>query len=306
MLALIPGDAPAEAMGPLPDGLRTSSLDDPARDRAEVCVLDARDREAFAELLPGLAALRVVQTLNAGVDWVPQLPDDVTLCNASGVHDGPVAEWIIAAILAMNRNLPRYLDLQRSGEWDHGGNTAHTAGRGCADLGEQRVLIVGHGSIGRALEDRLRPFGTAVLGVAAHARDGVAGRSELPALLPHADVVVLLAPATEVTRGMVDGDFLARMRPGALLVNAARGTLVDTGALLAALGEGRIRAALDCTDPEPLPPGHPLWDAPGVLITPHVAGSSEHWRRRAYRLVGDQLRRYAAGEPLVNVRRHGY
>jgi phosphoglycerate dehydrogenase-like enzyme len=306
MLALIPGDAPAAAMGSLPDGLRTSSLDDPARERAEFCVLDPRDRETFAELLPGLSALRVVQTLNAGVDWVPALPDGVTLCNAGGVHDGPVAEWIIAVILAMNKDLPGYHDRQRSGQWDHSGNTAHSSGRGSVELAEQRVLIVGHGSIGRALQARLKPFGTAVIGVAAHPRDGVAGPAQLPALLPHADVVVLLAPATDATRGMVDRAFLARMRPGALLVNAARGTLVDTGALLEALRDGRIRAALDCTDPEPLPPGHPLWHAPGVLITPHVAGSSEHWRRRAYRLAGDQLRRYAAGEPLVNVRRHGY
>jgi phosphoglycerate dehydrogenase-like enzyme len=306
MLVLLPGDAPADAIGPLPETVATASLDDPARARAEVCVLDPRDRDTFATVLPELTALRVVQTLNAGIDWVPALPDAVLLCNAGGVHDGPVAEWVIGVILAVNRDLPRYHDLQRAGRWDHGGNTAHGSGPGSADLAEQRVLIVGHGSIGRAVQARLAPFGTRVQGVAAHPQEGVAGPADLPELLPRADVVVLLAPATDATRGMVDDAFLARMRPGALLVNAARGALVDTGALLAVLAERRIRAALDCTDPEPLPPGHPLWTAPGVLITPHVAGSSEHWRRRAYRLVGDQLRRHAGGEPLINIRRHGY
>jgi phosphoglycerate dehydrogenase-like enzyme len=306
VLVLLPDDVLRDAMGPLPEGIRTAVLDERAPADAEFCVLDPRGRDVFAKVLPELTGLRVVQTLNAGVDWVPRLPDGVTLCNASGVHDGPVAEWIVLMLLAAAKDLPHYLERQRAGEWDHAGNTAHSGGRGSADLGEQRVLVVGHGSIGRALEARLAAFGTAVDGVAAHARDGVAGPEQLPELLPEADAVVLLAPATPRTTGMVGRDFLARMKPGALLLNAARGVLVDTDALLEALHEGRIRAALDCTDPEPLPPGHPLWSAPGVLITPHVAGSSRHWRERAYRLVGAQLRRYAAGEPLHNVRRHGY
>jgi phosphoglycerate dehydrogenase-like enzyme len=123
----------------------------------------------------------------------------------------------------------------------------------------------------------------------------------LPELLLEADVVVLILPLTNETRGLVDAQLLERMKDGALLVNAARGPVVDTGALVAALSEGRIRAALDVTDPEPLPEGHPLWSTPNTLITPHVGGDTPGFRGRAYKLVGDQLRRYAAGEPLINV-----
>ncbi|MBW8485859.1 2-hydroxyacid dehydrogenase [Actinomadura parmotrematis] len=306
MIVLLPGDAPPDALGPLPGGVELAVLDREAPAATEFCVLDPRLRDRFAAVLPELTGLKVVQTLNAGVDWVPKLPDGVTLCNSGTVHDGPVAEWIVAVLLATNKELPRYLDRQRAGEWDAAGNTAHAAGPGSADLAEQHVLVIGHGSIGRALERRLVPFGTRVTGVALHPRDGVHGPDELPDLLPQADAVVLLAPATDRTRGMVDAAFLDRMRPGALLVNAARGALVDTGALLDALRAGRVRAALDATDPEPLPAGHPLWSAPGALITPHVAGSSAHWRGRAYRMVGEQIRRHAAGEPLAHVRRHGY
>jgi phosphoglycerate dehydrogenase-like enzyme len=309
MLALIPDDAIRSEVDVPGVALATLPPSGPPRgpvERAGFVILDPRAREQFTALLPRLARLEVVQTLTAGIDWLPSLPSGVTVCNASGVHDGPVAEWIMAVILAMAKDLPGYLDHQRAGRWDTSGNTAFTRRPGSGDLAEQTVLIVGHGSIGRALERRLAPFGTRVLGVARHARAGVNGPEDLAALLPEADVVVLLVPATAETRHLADTAFLGRMRPGALLVNAARGTLVDTGALLEALRTGRVRAALDATDPEPLPPHHPLWSAPGVLITPHVAGSTTHWRGRAYRLAGQQLRRYAAGQPLINVRRHGY
>ena len=309
MLALIPADAPWQDLRQ--DGVRLTELTAagplPAEAaRAEFCVLDPRQRDRFATVLPELTGLRVVQTLNAGVDWVPPLPEEVVLCNSGTVHDGPVSEWIIAVMLAMAKNLPHYHDQQRAGNWDASGNTALADGAGAGELAQQGVLIVGYGSIGRALARRLEPFGTAVTGVARHPRPGVMGLEALPRLLPHADVVVLLAPATEQTRGMVGARFLAAMRPGALLVNASRGSLVDTGALLEALRSGRVRAVLDSTDPEPLPAGHPLWSAPGLLITPHVAGSTAHWRARAWRMVAAQMRRFAAGQPLENVRRHGY
>jgi phosphoglycerate dehydrogenase-like enzyme len=168
------------------------------------------------------------------------------------------------------------------------------------------VLILGHGSIGRAVEARLTPFGATVTGVARHERPGVHALSEAHALAGEADVVVVLLPLTPETAGFVDGAFLDAMRPGALLVNAGRGRLVVTGDLMPRLRAGRVRAALDVTDPEPLPDGHPLFGCPGVLITPHVAGTTEHWQDRALRLAGDQIRRFAAGEPLLNVRTEGY
>ena len=306
-LVWLPPDAPDD-LAPLPGSLRLHrSANLPAEAaKVEVVVAAPGNLSAFRAGLPRLTGLRFVQTPSAGVDFLPALPEHVVLANASGVHDGPVSEWVLGVILAMEKRLPHYLSEQQAQRWDVGGNAAFAGGRAAGDLAEQTVLIVGMGSIGRAVAQRLAPFGTEVLGVARRARDGVAGVEALPQLLERADIVVLLAPATPQTQGIVDAGFLERMRPGALLVNAARGSLVDTGALLTALHDGRIRVALDVTDPEPLPDGHPLWSAPGCLITPHVAGSTDHWKGRAYRLIADQLRRYAAGEPLLNVRTSGY
>ena len=163
------------------------------------------------------------------------------------------------------------------------------------------MLIVGYGAIGEAIERRLLPFEVEVVRVARSARDGVHGIDELPALLPDADVVVLVVPLTDATRGLVDAGFLARMKDGALLVNVARGAVVVTDDLVAALHSGRITAATDVTEVEPLPSDHPLWRAPGLLISPHVGGASSAMWPRAYRLVRDQLQRYADGAPLVNV-----
>ncbi len=164
------------------------------------------------------------------------------------------------------------------------------------------MLILGYGAIGHAVAARLTPFGVRVVGIARQARADTQPPEALPRLLPEADAVVLLLPLTPETERTVDAAFLARMKKGALLINAGRGRLVDTAALLDALQAGRIRAALDVTDPEPLPADHPLWQAPNVLITPHIAGSTVRWQQRAYRLAGEQLRRYAAGQPLLNVR----
>lgn len=305
MTVWLPEGARRDAMGALPQSLETRAWGDSPEDVAFV-VLPPPARQRFAELVPSMSRLRVVQTLNAGIDWVPPLPEGVTLCNGSGVHDGPVAEWVVAVILAMEKRLPHFVDQQRVAHWDETANLAFADGIPANDIAGSQVLIVGHGSIGRAVAARLAPFGAEVVGLARRERADTRPLSDLPDLLPTADVVVLLAPATDETRGMVDAAFLERMKEGALLVNGARGSLIDHDALMAAAGEGRVRAALDATDPEPLPDGHPLWTTPGVLVTPHVAGSSAHWQDRAYALVGDQLRRWAVGEPLLNVRDSGY
>jgi phosphoglycerate dehydrogenase-like enzyme len=168
------------------------------------------------------------------------------------------------------------------------------------------VLIVGAGAVGMAIARRLEPFDVTLTLVARRPRPGVHGIEELPALLPYADVVVLVVPLTPATRGLVDADFLAAMPDGALLVNAARGPVVDTEALTAEVGKGRLSAALDVTSPEPLPTDHPLWTMPNVLITPHVAGSVRGLLRRAYALVGAQLHRLCGGEPLENLVTDGY
>ena len=210
-----------------------------------------------------MPALRVVQTLTAGFDRVrPHVPAGTVLCNARGVHDASTAEWVLTAILASVRRFPHFVAEQAASRWSF-------QFTGC--LAGSTVLIVGYGSIGSAVERRLAGFEVGqVLKVARSAREGVSPVTELPALLPEADVVVLLAPVTAETTGMVDAAFLARMKDGALLVNAARGALVVTDDLVAQLAAGRLSAALDVTTPEPLPSEHPLWRMPNVFITPHV------------------------------------
>jgi phosphoglycerate dehydrogenase-like enzyme len=168
------------------------------------------------------------------------------------------------------------------------------------------VLILGHGSIGRAVEVRLAPFHVRFTRVARRERAGVRAIDDLADLLGDADAVVVLVPLTDATRRLLDAQMLARMKPGALLINAARGPVIDTEALVALLNERRIRAALDVTDPEPLPEGHPLWSAPGLILTPHVAGDVPRFPQRAMELIAAQVRRYVAGEPLRNVVSDGY
>jgi phosphoglycerate dehydrogenase-like enzyme len=270
----------------------------PVAAQVEAVVLLGGEPDAVLDALPALRSLRLVQTLTAGVDWVvDRVPEGVTLCSARGIHDGPVAEWTLGVILAMQRGLAGFRDAQRAGTWAPAETT---------DLDSSRVLIVGHGSIGRAVEARLAPFGVTIGRVARRARPGVGTFADLPDLLPGADVVVILLPLTPETEEIVDAGFLAAMKPGALLVNAARGRHVVTADLLDALHAGRVRAALDVTDPEPLPEGHPLWTAPGVLITPHAAGDTDGFPRRVMAFARRQLDRLEAGEPLENVVGGGY
>jgi phosphoglycerate dehydrogenase-like enzyme len=248
---------------------------------------------AGVAVLGKMPRLKVVQTLTAGVDWLrPQLPPGVALCNARGAHDASTAEWAVTAMLGALREFPAFSRAQSEGRWAY---------QGTDQLAGKNVLIVGYGSIGAAVERRLAGFEVTVTRVARRPRPGVAGLAELAGLVPAADVVALLVPATPETAGMADAAFLARMKDGALLVNAARGTVVDTAALTAEVASGRLRAALDVTDPEPLPPGHPLWSLSGVFITPHVAASTPVSRQRAALLVREQAEAYGRGEPLRNV-----
>ncbi|WP_298629616.1 2-hydroxyacid dehydrogenase [uncultured Thermus sp.] len=286
-----------EVFALLPEGVEVRHLDEPWPETADFFLPPFGQEEVVRQVLERVE-VKVVQTLSAGVDWIlPLLPEGVVLCDGSGIHDVPVAEWVGMSLLALLKDLPAFFRAQGEGRW---------APRVLPDLEGQRVLLLGYGSIGKAVEERLRPFGVEVLPVAKHARPGVYTPQDLPYLLPQVDAVVVLLPLTPETRGLVDREFLSRMKPGALLVNAGRGPVVDTEALLAALGEGRVRAALDVTDPEPLPPDHPLWRAPGVLITPHVAGLSQGFHRRAARFLADQVGRYLRGEPLRNVVLEGY
>jgi phosphoglycerate dehydrogenase-like enzyme len=245
------------------------------------------------EALPKMRQLRVIQANSSGVEWLlPHVPPGVTVCNAKGTRDVVVSEWVLAAILAMTKDLAHWQRQQGEGAWKPALLN---------ELAGSRVLIVGYGSIGRAVEDRLTPFEVSVERIASRARPGVYSVDRLAERLPEADTVVLLLPSTPATDGIFDRAALERMKPGALLVNAGRGATVDTEALVDVVAKGKIRAALDVTDPEPLPEGHPLWSLPGVLLTPHLAGDSEAAERRVYRFVGEQVARYMRGEPLVNM-----
>jgi phosphoglycerate dehydrogenase-like enzyme len=244
-------------------------------------------------LLEALPQLRLVQLLSAGAEqFTGRLPDGVVLCNARGAHTPSTAEWVVTAVLAASRGIPDLVRQQDAGRWQP---------RTFSSVVGARVLVVGAGDIGRTVGRVLAGFDAELTYVARTARDGVHGTDELPQLLPHADVVIVLVPVTAETTGLVDAAFLAAMADGSLLVNAARGVVVDTGALLAELQAGRIRAALDVTDPEPLPEGHPLWTAPGLLLTPHVAGMVPQTNERAAAAVAEQVARVVAGQPLVNV-----
>jgi phosphoglycerate dehydrogenase-like enzyme len=243
--------------------------------------------------MAAMPRLRVVQTLTAGFDRVrPHVPAGAVLCNARGAHDASTAEWVVGAAIAALRQFPYFVTEQAAGRWSY---------RFTGTLAGTTVLIVGYGSIGQAVERRLAGFDVRVLRVARSARDGVSATRDLPGLLPDADVVVLLAPTTAETRGMVDAAFLARMKDGAFLINAARGGLVVTDDLVAEVSTGRLAAAMDVTDPEPLPPDHPLWMLPNVFITPHVAASTPYSMQEANRLVRAQAERYLTGQPLANI-----
>lgn len=254
------------------------------------------------EVLAALPELAVVQLVSAGVEpWLDVVPDGVTLCNGRGVHGATTAELAVAGMLAVLRDLPRFAAAQRAQRWDRSREAAQTD-----TVADGRVLVVGAGDIGERIAAVVRILDAQVTMVARAARDGVHAFEELPGLLADHDVVVLAAPHTPQTHRMVDARFLAAMPDGALLVNIARGQLVDTDALVAELSSRRLRAFLDVTDPEPLPDGHPLWDAPNLLLTPHVGGGTRGWEERAYRLVREQVLRLHSGAQLHNRVEHGY
>ena len=266
--------------------------------------------------VPHLRGVKLVLSMMAGTEWIPAaMGPHVTICNARGAHNISTAEWTISAILTMLKHFPLFLDIQRSGEWKRrfqataeyenltGDHRALYPPVMLEELTGKTVMLVGYGSIGKEIERVLEPFHVQLIRLARTMRENpvVHAVSELDALLPKAQIVVLILPATAESRNLIDARQFSLMQQGALLVNAARGPIVNTDALVKALDSRRIRAALDVTDPEPLPNGHPLWKCPNLLITPHVGGSSPEFARRSLQVAADELRRYMAGEPLRNV-----
>ena len=305
-VAWLPYASPEEArrrIGGIPDGVEVHCYraDGDAYpesiDRVEFYVLPYLKGEEVLERASEMAQLKVIQTLTAGYEnFQPHVPDGVTLCNAAGVHDASTAELALALVLASGRHLGLYARNQSEGRWAAQAGTA---------LADQRVLIIGYGHIGEAIERRLAGFEVAsITRVARRARDGavvVHPITDLHDLLPTTDVAIVIAPLTAETAGMINAEALALLPDDALLVNVARGKLVDTEALVAETSVGRLRAALDVTDPEPLPADHRLWRLPNVIISPHVGGASSAFFPRADRLIAAQLARFAAGEVLENI-----
>ncbi len=273
-------------------------LDDPSTypESARAVVSESESPADIGRLLAEVAGIEVVQVLSAGVEsWDGALPSGISLVNARGAHGGSTAEWAVSALLAVRREIPVFVRQQERHEW---------AELRSSGLQGAHILILGAGDLGEQTRRRLEGFGCEITTVARTARDGIRAVTELPELLPTADGVIVVIPLTARTRGLVDAAFLAALPDGAVVVNAARGPVVDTDALLGELASGRLRAALDVTDPEPLPADHPLWDAPGVLITPHVGGHTDGSGDRAWAVVVQQLRQLADGDRPSNTVEH--
>ena len=253
---------------------------------------------ASIDLIADLPKVAVIQSLSSGVDEVlAAVPPQATLCNGHGLgHEEGTAELALALILASMRQIPRFAARQSERAWSHVRTDS---------LEGKRVLLVGYGPIGEAIERRLLPFGVTVSRVSRTRREGVSGLAELADLASAADVLVACIALHPATRGLVSAEVLAALPDGALVVNVARGPVVAADALTSELVSGRLRAALDVTDPEPLPEERPEWALPNVLLTPHIGGDTTTFSNRAAGFVADQAARHLAGRPLHNVVRAG-
>ena len=268
-----------------------------SKDDVDVVVLPYMDSAGTIDLLGELPNLRLVITQTTGYDPVAHLPEQgIEVATASGVHTGGTAELALALTLASLRGIDDAVRNQVSRTWNH---------QRYRSLQDRRVMVVGVGEIGRAIADRFAPFEVELTRVGTTAREDdhgvVHGVDELPDLLPHTDVVVLITPLTDSTHHLVDAEFLKSLPDNALIVNVARGKVVDTDALVAELNTGRLHAALDVMDPEPLPENHPLWGTPNTLITPHVGGDTSAFEPRVVKILAEQVRRINDGEKLLNV-----
>ena len=282
----------------IPDGmahLPTNGLTPDASTLAKITFYVPAYMHGAAALAPiaGMSSLQVIQSPNAGVDDViPLRPKGVTLCNAAGVHDASTAELAVGLTIASRRGFYEFAKNQSKGQW------LHTSS---ASLTDSKVAIVGHGNIGKTIAHMLSGFDIDVTSFSRSGGDGALTIDNFDRLLPSFDVIILIVPLNEQTRYFISEERLTAMKTGASLINVARGAIVDTDALLRHLNSGRISCALDVTDPEPLPAGHPLWSAPNTIITPHVGGDSKAFDPRGRALVESQLGRFAAGQPLINV-----
>ncbi|RJT87947.1 hydroxyacid dehydrogenase [Cryobacterium melibiosiphilum] len=301
ILVSVPDRVLRDALGQLPDGVNLIewAMDGPAPvPEIDLVVMPYMGATKKLAHLAGVQT-RLVQSQAIGYDGADAvLPTGTVLANAATVHEASTAELTVALILAAQRGLPDFVRAAAAGQWSR-------PARQHASLADRTVLLIGYGGVSRAIEARLLPFETTIVRVARTARDDENGRvhafADLADLLPQADIVVVAVPLTPETHHLVDDAFLSRMSDGALLVNIARGPVADTDALLAHASSGRVRLALDVTDPEPLPDGHPLFALPNVLVSPHVGGASTAMLPRMVRLLRTQIERMQRGEEPLNV-----
>lgn len=268
--------------------------------------LDSSDNSAITFYVPaymsganGLSyvaamnSLEYLQMPNAGYDdALAHLRAGVTLCNATGVHDDSTAELAVVLAIASRRGIPEFVRDQDRATWNHKRHTSFS---------DSKIAIVGYGSIGQRVARNLSGFTVDVTGFSRSGRDGSLTMDKLDELLPTFDIVILVLPLNAESKHLFNADRLGRMKDGALIVNVARGGIIDTQALLTELNSGRLHAALDVTDPEPLPSDHPLWKAKNVLIAPHVGGDSTAFDSRGKKLVEEQIARLASGQDLRNI-----
>lgn len=304
IVVTVPTARLAADIHPVPDGVEILVWDlstPPPRERLDIVVPPyLRGRDRFRVLAD--AEISLLQGQMIGYDGVADLlPTGLRFANAATVHETATGEQALALALAAQRHIPEFVRAQDRGEW------IRSWAPGLAD---RRVLLLGFGGVGQAIAERLLPFEVSLTVVARTARTvdhdrlgkvTVHAIDELPRLLPDAEIVILGLPDTASTRHLIDDAALSALPDGALVVNVGRGPLINTDALIEHARRGRIRAALDVVDPEPLPAGHPLWSTPGILIAPHVGGASDAMHPRIARLVRTQIERMLAGEPPVNV-----
>jgi len=248
---------------------------------------------AALELTKKMKNLKVLQMPNAGYDdAIEYVREGVTLCNGKSIHDDSTAELAVGLTIASLRGIPDFVRNQDKSAWVHVKNQS---------INDKKIGIIGFGSIGSTIAKMLSGFSVEIIPFTQSGRDNTIAISNLDKHLPTLDVVILILPLTAESKHLFNAKRLSLMKDGSLLVNVARGPIVDTDALVKELNSGRITAALDVTDPEPLPSDHPLWKAKGVLISPHVGGNTSAFEKRARRLIESQLQLLADGKSLNNV-----
>lgn len=265
----------------------------PPADHIDIAVAPHVTTPDLVEKVAGTGA-KLLQLGSIGYDPIPRdLPEGLLVANAATVHETATAELTLAMLLYAARDLDRVTASQREGTWD----AFHTQG-----LADTNIVLIGIGGVGTAIAQRLAPFEANVIRVASRKREDMYGQvysfEDLPELLPEADSVIVVVPLTGKTEKMVDDEFLSSMKDNAILVNVARGKVADTDALLK--HADRLRLALDVTDPEPLPDGHPLFDK-ATLVTAHIGGNADAMYKRMNRLIRRQAGNFISGQPFVNV-----